>query len=194
MRRLVPFLSIALVLVPSAAVAMGPAAATVVAPDGSRAVLDAEGYALGSDFVNLLDTTHAISAVLIADTRAIPAPAVEDLGPRYRVLWFLGMSPDGIPIDPVVQEIYPYAVGGPVSYVPRGQNVWDVEATVGGWYTASSRLPDVIESLDFVLEPPRAGGALTDLVAPSWPALVVIAGLLLGLLALEALRTRPATS
>jgi hypothetical protein len=60
------------------------------------------------------------------------------LGPKYRVSWAV-MGPNGD--YRIEQDLYPYAAGGPVTYMKPGQRIFEQRAQ-GGWYRASIGLRD----------------------------------------------------
>ena len=63
-------------------------------------------------------------------------------GPRLRLTW----SVEWNRTQHVVQDVYPYASGGPLLYTPAGQRLFD-ETTPGGWYRAAPRLVDLLRSV-----------------------------------------------
>jgi hypothetical protein len=42
------------------------------------------------------------------------------------------------------QDLYPYAVKGPASYMTPGQKFWDTQSTPGGWYRGTPDLKRVL--------------------------------------------------
>lgn len=93
-------------------------------------------------------------------TRLADAPSA-DLGPRFVLTWML-MGPNGdVPIE---QEIYPYAEGGPVTFVAAGQPMWESATTLGGWSTASPGFVTQLESLGVS----RAAAASTGGGGTTW--------------------------
>ena len=97
-------------------------------------------------------------AVLFEDgpaggVQTAPTPAAQR-GPRYTITWTF---PNGAGTeDKVRQFVWPYAAGGPVTYLAPGQKVLDTRSE-GGWYKAS----DVLRT------------SLIDLGLPNRPALTV---------------------
>jgi hypothetical protein len=169
--------ALVLVLVPSAASAKGPVAATIVAADGSRLTLDSHDWAPGEPFVELLESTHALSAIFRTDPEILADAPTGELGPRFEITWDLGLVDQGEPTHLVRQDAYPYAEGGPVTFVPPGQALYGQDTTPGGWYAASSDLSGVLESLDLVATPPTARGAVTGFRAPVAAVAAIAAGL-----------------
>jgi hypothetical protein len=57
------------------------------------------------------------------------------LGTQYTVTYTV----PGPSTDTLRQELYPYASGGPVSFMEPGQKIWD-QQTHGGWYRGTAAL------------------------------------------------------
>jgi len=88
----------------------------------------------GFDLAGGLDDTRAGSATELGITAA-------DLGPKYVVIYGLDAGSKRAEVE---QELYPYAKGGPITYVPWGQRVaeglpWG-GAITAGWHQSSSEL------------------------------------------------------
>lgn len=98
-----------------------------------------------------------------------PAAGVprEDLGPAYRAAY----SMDWAPRQRVYQIVYPYAVGGPVTFTPKGQHVGqDYESFEGGWFNASSDLVVFLQRHGLPKEAPArelANGATSIPASPA---------------------------
>jgi hypothetical protein len=75
-----------------------------------------------------------------------------DLGPSYEVRY--AMEPGGGSV--IVQHIYPFADGGPLTFMVAGQRFWTTEQTKGGWFRASSNLVSTLRSLGVPKSPPSA--------------------------------------
>ena len=66
-----------------------------------------------------------------------------DLGPKYTIRDTVpGPNNDTFII---VQDLYPYAASGPVTYTKPGQPIFDM-TTGGGWYQAGDDLKDTLVS------------------------------------------------
>ena len=63
------------------------------------------------------------------------------LGPKYTISYLM---PGPNEEDVLVQELYPYAGPGSVTYVEPNQPFWTTEQTRGGWYVASSTLGSLL--------------------------------------------------
>jgi hypothetical protein len=177
------------------ALAKGPATATIDGPGTGGGITlgnGADGRAVGS--TDFADQAGFFPAVF----RATPDPMLEsspssDLGPRFTVTYVVP-GPDG-GADRLVQDLYPYASGGPVTFMQRGQRVFAGRRTRGGWYDAPPALKDTLVRIGLPATAPsvmsgESGRELTDF----WPALA--GGFALGLFALTALvlRRRPRTA
>jgi hypothetical protein len=67
-----------------------------------------------------------------------------ELGPRFVITWYFP--------DPVIQEVYPYAEGGPLAYTESGQTLYGHDLG-GGWHRAGPALRDVLVEVG-IPEPP----------------------------------------
>jgi hypothetical protein len=132
---------VALVFVPPA-FAKGPSAATITGPGLSSAVA-IEGYGEGdsSTPLGILVNEGGFFPQVFGQS---PSPLLRSkpagsLGSRYLVTYEVpgGSSPQP---DRLRQELYPYAAGGPVSYMEPKQVFWGNNRTVGGWFRGSSEL------------------------------------------------------
>jgi MYXO-CTERM domain-containing protein len=156
-------LALLLAVVPTAAQAKGASGATISGGGGSGGGLpggpiDIKGDGepgSGSDLSTLAEEA-GMWAVLFeggpaGGVKDAPTPAAQR-GPRYTITWTF---PNGAGTeDKVRQFVWPYAAGGPVTYLAPGQKVLDTRSE-GGWYQAS----DVLRR------------SLIDLGLPNRPAL-----------------------
>jgi hypothetical protein len=195
MRRLGLLAALLVALSPAdTAFAKGPASATIDGPGTGGGITlgnGADGVVGGMDFA---DQAGFFPAVF----RATPDPMLEsspssDLGPRFTVTYVVP-GPDGS-ADRLVQDLYPYASGGPVTFMEPGQSVFAGQRTRGGWYDAPPALKDTLVKIGLPATAPTVGSGdsgreLTDF----WPALA--GGFALGLVALTTLvlRRRPRTA
>jgi hypothetical protein len=108
--------------------------------------------------------------------RARPSGA---LGPRYHVVYRVPGPNGGVSM--LVQDLYPYAKPGPVTYMPAGQRVWVGQRTHGGWFVAGPGLKAALVTAGLPKSPPVSGG--------SFPWAWTVAGIV-GVLALLALALR----
>jgi hypothetical protein len=161
-RRILVLLVLALLLaaVPTAAQAKGASAATISGggpgglPGGPIDIKGDGEPGSDTDLANLADSA-GLFAVLFQDgsTAVLTAPPAGDRGPRYTITWTF---PNGAgSADKVRQSVWPYAAGGPVTYMAPGQPVLDT-TTMGGWYRAGDDLRQRLVALGLPPRPPAA--------------------------------------
>jgi hypothetical protein len=212
-RRLLPLLALALLLavVPTAAQAKGATAATISGggpgglPGGPIDVKGDGEPGSGTDLSNLAEEAGMWS-LLFEDGQpgnldSSPAPAAS-LGPRYTITWTFPNG-DGRN-DKVSQAVWPYAVGGPVTYLAPGQPVMGTR-TEGGWFRATDNLRSSLITLGLPKRPALTAAApATTPAAPArpapaatpepspavWPWVAAGVGLLLLVVAVAAARRR----
>jgi hypothetical protein len=131
----------ALLLLPATAAAKGPSAAIISGP-GLRHALNIEGYGEGGNNspLGILVSEGGFFAQAFEQTPvATSGSRPEDrLGARYEVTYTVPGGPNGDSI--LRQDLYPYAVNGPASYMTPGQKFWDTQSTPGGWYRGTAQL------------------------------------------------------
>jgi hypothetical protein len=98
----------------------------------------------------------------------VPDPMLDerpagDLGPKLTITWQLSPAPGA---DALTQDVYPYAEGGPLTYMAPGQPFYTTEKTRGGWYRATPALVTTLQQLGV---PPRAA-LLANTAKPAPPA------------------------
>jgi hypothetical protein len=159
-------LALLLAVVPTAAQAKGASAATISGggpgglPGGPISMKGDGEPGSGSDLSALAENAGMWALLFEGGPpgalTAAPTPTAQR-GPRYTITWTF---PNGAGTeDKVRQLVWPYAAGGPVTYLAPGQKVLDTR-TEGGWY----RAPDVLRT------------SLIDLGLPNRPALTAPAG------------------
>jgi hypothetical protein len=121
-----------------------------------------------------------------------PSPMLErapagDLGPRY-VVTYVVPGPYGEQ-DTLRQDMYPYALPEPVSYMAPGQQVFGTERTDGGWYIATSQLKETLVAAGLPETAPTDTGGSSF----PWALAALVALAVLGLAAALLLRRRIAT-
>jgi hypothetical protein len=177
-RRALALLVLALLLagVPTAAQAKGASAATISGggpgglPGGPITMKGVGEPGSGSDLSTLAQEA-GMWAVLFEDgpaggVQTAPTPAARR-GPRYTITWTF---PNGAGTeDKVRQFVWPYAAGGPVTYLARGQKVLDTR-TEGGWYKASDVLRTSLIGLGLPDRPALTAPAAPAPASPVSPA------------------------
>jgi hypothetical protein len=201
-RAALTMLALALLLaaVPTAAQAKGASAATISGggpgglPGGPISMKGDGEPGTGSD-LSMLAENAGMWALLFEDgapgaLAAAPVPAAQR-GPRYTITWTF---PNGAGTEDKVRQLaWPYAAGGPVTYLAPGQKVLDTR-TEGGWYKASDALRTSLIDLGLPNRPaltapapasPKAAAPAPASPAPAdpspalWPKVAAGVGLLL---------------
>jgi hypothetical protein len=136
MKRILFVVVLGLVLAGSAA-AKGPSKVTITGPGVTEPIVlrgDPESN-LGSRFGRLVDQSGWFAKVFsqVPDPTSRTRPTGR-LGPRYDATYVVPIGGDATRI--VRQELYPFAVGGPVTRLRAGQPVFVGQVTHGGWYRA----------------------------------------------------------
>jgi hypothetical protein len=124
-------------LLPATASAKGASEATITGPGlDSPLTLRGEG---GIELGSLADHSGLYPALFGQSPNPMLSSRPKGkLGPKYTISWVV---PGPHQVDRVRQDLYPYAAGGPVTYMPAGQRVFE-QRTRGGWYRASIGLRD----------------------------------------------------
>jgi hypothetical protein len=172
-RRVLTMLVLAFLLaaVPTAAQAKGATAANISGggpgglPGGPIDVKGDGEPGSGTDLANLADAT-GMWALLFEDGQPgnldAPVPA-SARGPRYTITWTF---PNGAGSnDKVRQWVWPYASGGPITYLAPGQPVLETR-TEGGWWRAADNLRQSLITLGLPNRPALSAAA----PAPAAPA------------------------
>jgi LPXTG-motif cell wall-anchored protein len=147
-----------LVLVTLAAVALLVLPATAQAKGASKATLGGGGLpgpvtiggngesGSGDLLARLAEQTGAYAAMYEDGGQQLDAARPSgDLGPRYLVTYTIPSPAGGE--DAVRQELYPFAVAGPVSFTTAGQHFMDNMQTKGGWYHTPASLTETLAAL-----------------------------------------------
>jgi hypothetical protein len=182
-----PLAVVALAVVP-AAQAKGPTSATISGPgleEPVRLAALSEGQRL-SRYWQLVEGLGFFPAAFGQITSPLlPARPAGDLGPRYTIRYGLPMGYGRRAV--VVQHLYPYADGGPATYMPPGQKIFG-HKTRGGWYRAAPGVKAALLARGLpAARPPAGTGTGTRNTAAVGVALIAA---LLGVLGPTALRRR----
>jgi hypothetical protein len=171
--------SLLLAVVPTAAQAKGASAATISGggpgglPGGPITMKGDGEPGSGSDLSSLAEDAGMWALLFEGGApgavAAAPTPAAQR-GPRYTITWTF---PNGAGTeDKVRQLVWPYAAGGPVTYLAPGQKVLDTK-TEGGWYKASDALRTSLIGLGLpdrpALAAPASAGSSAASPAPASP-------------------------
>jgi hypothetical protein len=185
-----------LLLVPTAAQAKGATAATIDGGGpgglpGGPITLKGDGEPGSGTDLGMLAEGAGVFAVMFEDGGGgLDAAPTDRLGPRYTITWTFP-DPNGGKDRKVRQHLYPYAAGGPVTFMPPGQPVLDTK-TAGGWYQGFDALRAQLIDLglpnrDPLPQPtpkatptpapatPQPAPATPATPAPAWPRLAAVA-------------------
>jgi hypothetical protein len=208
-----------LLLVPTAAQAKGATSATIDGGGpggmpGGPITLRGDGEPGSGTDLGMLADGAGLFAVMFDDSTGgrLNAAPTDRLGPRYTITWTFP-DPNGGKDRKVRQHVYPYAAGGPVTFMPAGQAIFDT-TTTGGWYQGFEAFRQQLIDLGlpnrnpFAPAPtaksapspapanPQPAATSTSSPAPAWPRIAAVAAglLLLATAAALTLRHRPGTT
>jgi hypothetical protein len=168
-------LALLLAVVPTAAQAKGASGATISGggPGGlPGGPINLKGDGEPGSGTNLANLAQAagVWALLFEDGpggELASAPATANRGPRYTITWIF---PNGAGTeDKVRQSVWPYAAGGPLTFMASGQPVLDA-TTKGGWYQAADNLRQSLIALGLPSREPLTAPATATATAPATPA------------------------
>jgi hypothetical protein len=143
----------ALLSFPATATAKGPSAATISGP-GLRHLLSIEGYGEGGNDTALgilVSEGGYFAQAFGATPAATTSRPLGGLGPRYEVTYTVPGGPNGD--STLRQDLYPYALKVPVTYMAPAQRFWGTQSTPGGWYRGTAELRRMLVKAGL---PPRA--------------------------------------
>lgn len=187
-------LTIAALVLPTAALGKGPSEAMVNGPgDGGGISFGGNGGTPGGDALGALAERSGLYPAVFAQQ---PDPMLQarpkgDLGPRYRITWTVP-GPNN-EVWKLHQDVYPYATPAPVTYMEPGQAVYN-QQTRGGWFQADAGLKNTL--VDAGLPSAPSGGSSGSSAFPT-AALSLLTVFLLVAMATALLirrRARPAAA
>jgi len=134
MKRLILAVALAGLLVPAAALAKEPSAASISGPGFEKTLTAPENDNFTSvPLGRLTDATGFFpAAVGQSPDPMLPGRPSGSLGSRYTIVWRVPVPGH---THPVRQDVYPYAEGGALTYMKPGQPIYE-SRTLGGWYRA----------------------------------------------------------
>jgi hypothetical protein len=189
MRRSVLIAALLALLIPATAAAKGPSEATITGPGISLVTpLVLQG---GSESrTTELGVLVSESGFFPQTFGQSPSPLLRSqpkgtLGARYSVTYTV----PGPSTDTLRQDLYPYAPGGPVSFMEPGQRVWD-QTTHGGWYRGSSELRTMLVRAGLPKTAPETARSRASSFNPKQVSVAVGAGIALAAAALMLRRRR----
>jgi LPXTG-motif cell wall-anchored protein len=149
MRRSLLLASVALALVlPATASAKGASEATIDGPG-----IDALTLGKGEENLMYLAERAGLFPALFGQS---PDPMLSGrpsgkLGAKYTITWLM---PGPETVHRIRQDVYPYAAGGPVTYMRAGQPIFN-ERSRGGWFRASVGLRDQLITAGLPAKAPK---------------------------------------
>jgi len=151
---------LAAAVIPNTALAKGASEATIVGP-GLSAPIELSAFG-GSEASGQLADIAQSAGFFPQVFGQTPDPIASDrpegqLGPRYTITY--GMPGPNNQRSELVQDVYPYAEAGPVTYMEPGQRFWTTQRTHGGWYVAAWQpLKEQLVATGLPATAPIAGG------------------------------------
>jgi hypothetical protein len=157
MKRILVLCAVAGLVLPTAAVAKGPSAASIDGRGtGGGITFTGDGESGGTALGNLTMQAGLPPALF----RQEPNPMMQDrpkgdLGPKYTITWTLP-GPTGT--DRIKQDVYPYA-NPPVTYMKPGLKFFDGMETRGGWFAADPQIKQTLVSAGLPETPPSSSSS-----------------------------------
>lgn len=156
MIRLTVAALLAALVVPALASAKEPSQAAISGPGFSKTLVPTSGNQWGETPLALLTDVSGFFPSAVGQS---PDPMLHHtptaLGPKYTIVWTVP-GPPGPTTHRVLQELYPYARGGAVTYTRPGQPIFD-GTTLGGWYR-NPELKNTLVALGLPKAAPRSSG------------------------------------
>jgi hypothetical protein len=144
-------LGLLLGLAPSGAQAKGARGADIGGPGIERPIRLGGNAVSGNRLGALAEASGFFTQVYGHEPNALlEGPPEVELGPRYSVRY--AMEPGGQ--GGVTQHVYPFAPGGPVTFMAAGQRFWGTETTAGGWIRALPGLRQTLTDIGVPKSPP----------------------------------------
>ena len=190
MKRLVLLLGSIALISAGAAEAKGPSSAQIEGPGLDKPIRlsgDAESNnATASPFYRFVQEVGFFPAVFCCQqpNPMLPTRPKGVLGPKYTIVYAVP-GPENKTYR-VMQDLYPYASGGPLVHTAPGQRIFGTMQTSGGWFRAQPTLNERLISRGLPAKAPGASG----LSGGAWAG-ISVGGLLA--LALGAFFTRRRT-
>jgi hypothetical protein len=175
MKRLILVAALAGLLVPAAALAKEPSAASISGPGFEKTLKAPENDNFASTpLARLTDAAGFFpAAVGQSPNPMLPARPAGSLGPRYTIVWTVPVPGH---THRVRQDLYPYAEGGALTYMKPGQPIYGSHTT-GGWYRAYG-LKEALVRLGLPVRPAQdaAGSSYAFVAGIGIPGALVLTG------------------
>jgi hypothetical protein len=145
----------AALLIPAAALAKGPTAASITGPGlGNALPIRGDGETQGTALGQLTFNVGFFPAAFGQQPNPmLPGRPSNKLGPKYTVRYVVP-GPNSTTFH-ITQDVYPYAAGGAVSYMKPGQKIFDF-TTRGGWFPGGAALKQTLVQSGLPARAPRA--------------------------------------
>jgi LPXTG-motif cell wall-anchored protein len=167
----------AALLVPAAALAKGPSAASISGPGlGKTLRISGNGENESSALGRLTaDTGFFPSAFGQEPNPLLPGRPHGKLGPKFTIR-YLVPGGDGRRVFHITQDLYPYAAGGAVTYMKPGQKIFDF-TTTGGWFRGDVELKQTLVRHGLPARAPKTSSSNRNLaVLVGAPIVLLLAG------------------
>jgi hypothetical protein len=159
MKRMLFLVAIVALVVPTAAVAKGPSEASIDGPGSGGGInISGDGESGGTPLGDLTQYGGFFAATFGQEPDPMLANRPKgDLGPKYTITYTVP-GPNN-ELDKLKQDIYPYAAGGPITYMEPGQKFFGTEETRGGWFKAAPLLKDTLVQAGLPAVAPSGSGS-----------------------------------
>jgi hypothetical protein len=159
MKRMLFLVAIVALVVPTAAVAKGPSEASIDGPGSGGGInISGNGESGGTPLGDLTQYGGFFAATFGQEPDPMLANRPKgDLGPKYTITYTVP-GPNN-ELDKLKQDIYPYAAGGPITYMEPGQKFFGTEETRGGWFKAAPLLKDTLVEAGLPAVAPSGSGS-----------------------------------
>jgi hypothetical protein len=170
----------AALLIPAAALAKGPSAASISGPGlGKTLHVRGGGEMQGTALGQLTFSAGFFPAAFGQEPNPmLPGRPSGKLGPKYTIRYLVpgGGRPGHVQMFHITQDLYPYASGGAVTYMKPGQTIFDF-TTRGGWFPGGIALKQTVVQQGFPARAPRASSSNRSLaVLVGAPLALLLAG------------------
>jgi hypothetical protein len=192
MKRAFLILAITALALPAAAFGKGPSEAVMSGPGGGDGISFPGDGESGEILLGYMAQQAGFFAATFAQQ---PDPMLAgrpngDLGPKYTITYTV--PGPGNELDKLRQDVYPYAPGGPVTYMEPGQSFFGTERTRGGWFQATPQLKKTLVAAGLPSRPKAASSDGTALSTNLFGLVTVAFFLVAAAAVFLRRRTRPA--
>jgi hypothetical protein len=155
-------LSIAALALPAAALGKGPSAASIDGPGSGGGITFTGCCTPESPTMTLAEQAGFFPALFSEEPDPMLAARPKgELGPKY-VITYTVPGPNNETWK-IRQDVYPYAMPTPVTYMEPGQRVFEiVGGTRGGWFQADSRLKETLVAAGLPANAPASSPAASS--------------------------------